>query len=124
MEPQLEVSDLIVKSIAESIATVQALFGLEKPADTAPFTTVIAACSTLQGEAHDEVIKPIVVGILDELGLDPVENAEDRVTVEAFADLIAKSIADATQLIYQQMQMQAQRQAQIQAQGQGRQLLS
>lgn len=122
-QPQVEVSDIVVGSITQATATTKKLFGLEKTQEILPFLKVVLAIRSLNGEAHAEVVEPIVNGILTDLGLDPANNAIDRVDAAEYAELIAMGIADATQMIYQQMQMMHQQAQQQRAAGAGQKLL-
>ncbi len=122
-QPQQEVHDVVVASIAESIATVKTLFGLETSTQLIPFSKIVIACRSLGGGAHEEVVAPIVNGILEELKLNPIENEADLETAAEFAEVIAMAISDATQLIYQQMQMAQAEAARRSAAGNGQALI-
>lgn len=111
-EPQMNVSDMVIGSVTDSVATVKRLFGLTENTETLPFMKIVLAARSLNGDAHEQVVEPIVNGLLKEFDLDPANNEEDRVAAADYAELIAMSISDATQLIYQEMQRQMHARAQ------------
>jgi len=115
-QPQVSVSDMVLDSVSDSIATVKSMLGLKTTTEVLPFMKVVIACRSLNGDAHEQVVKPIVAGILEQVELNPVENAADREKAVEYAELIALSISDATQLIYQEMQRQVQERAQASGQ--------
>lgn len=119
--PEMNIQDVVRDSFATGMETVTECFGVQKE-DMKPFMSVVAATRGLQKPGHDELLIPLIKGLLEEFGLDPVNSEEDRKKAEDYAEVIALGVSDAVGMVMQNMQQQARQRAmaeQALAQGQG-----
>lgn len=91
--------------------TTTEVFGTSTNEETLPFTKFAIACRSLTKPAHEELIKPLVNGILEDLGLNPVTSDEDRATCATMIDFFAMTVQDAASLVMQGMQREMQERA-------------
>lgn len=105
-EPAQRIDDLILENFTHSRDMLLAIFGLERPAQLAPFQKILAAMRALPPAAQTEIAQPLIEKFAAELGADP-KTDKGQATIAAFVDVIALGIQDATAMIMQNMQSQA-----------------
>lgn len=100
-----EMAQMLIDGFSISYKTLSKLFGTASSADVAAFSSVLATLRPLPADVQEQVAAPIIAGIFEALSADPT-TAEGRAIALPFADNIAAALADATQIMLQNMRAQ------------------
>lgn len=99
----VQISDIVVDSVASATKFVRDTFHVNQGANIKPYIKIISAIRLLPPEAHEQVVKPVIEGIANELKI----NIFDPDQVEAMSDLFALAVQDCLQMIMENMNRQA-----------------
>ncbi len=100
-----EMAQMLIKGFSDSYKTLTEFFGTTEPATVAAFSSVLATLRPLPVDVQEQIAVPIIAGIFSALGADPATE-DGRAIALPFADNIAAALADATQIMLQNMRAQ------------------
>lgn len=100
-----EMSQMLIKGFSNSLKTLTDFLNTTDVSEIAPFSSVLATLRPLPDDVQEQIALPIIAGIFNELGADPTTE-EGRAIAAPFSDNIAAALADATQIMLQNMRAQ------------------